>query len=101
MSQYNPSDSAVPFIGGIILGGLLGATLGVLFAPQSGERTRAQIKAKGEEVYNDAKDKTVALKEEYVDPKVQEAREELARRIEAADEELSKQSKKATAKLKK
>lgn len=35
-----------PVIGGLLLGGLIGAGTALLFAPQSGERTRANIQNK-------------------------------------------------------
>jgi len=34
---------------GLILGGLIGAVLGLLFAPEAGENTRQQLKAKLQE----------------------------------------------------
>ena len=35
-----------PVLGGLLLGGLIGAGTALLFAPQSGERTRAEIQNK-------------------------------------------------------
>ena len=35
------------FFAGLVIGGLVGATLALLLAPQSGEETRAQIRDKG------------------------------------------------------
>jgi gas vesicle protein len=35
------------FFAGLVIGGLVGATLSLLLAPQSGEETRAQIRDKG------------------------------------------------------
>ena len=37
------------FFAGLILGGIIGVTLGILFAPQSGEETRRQLKGKIDE----------------------------------------------------
>jgi gas vesicle protein len=38
------------FFAGLVIGGLVGATLALLLAPQSGEETRAQIRDKSIEV---------------------------------------------------
>ena len=42
------------FLGGLVMGGLAGATIALLTAPRSGEETRAQIQAKGVELRGDA-----------------------------------------------
>jgi gas vesicle protein len=39
-------DNKAEVVGLVITGALIGATMGLLFAPQSGERTRKQIKRK-------------------------------------------------------
>lgn len=52
------------FIGGIILGALLGGVLGLLFAPFSGETARQKIKELSEnkdDLIQDTKDKTETL----------------------------------------
>ena len=48
------------FLSGFVFGGLVGAVVALLMAPQSGEETRAQIKDKSIEI----KDKTVASLED-------------------------------------
>ncbi len=40
------SSSGVEFFAGLVVGGLVGAALALLMAPQSGEETRAQIRDK-------------------------------------------------------
>ena len=35
------------FLIGVVVGGLVGATISVLFAPESGEQLRAQIRQRG------------------------------------------------------
>jgi len=42
------------FLAGVLFGGLAGAGAGLLFAPQSGERTRAQIQEKTIEIRDQA-----------------------------------------------
>lgn len=52
MSENN-SDLLV----GLIIGGLVGVTLGILFAPKSGKETRADIARKAKEGYKQASEK--------------------------------------------
>ena len=40
------TSRARPVLGGLLIGGLIGAGTALLFAPQSGERTRAEIQNK-------------------------------------------------------
>jgi gas vesicle protein len=41
---------------GFLLGGLLGATAGILFAPQGGKELRSGVKSKGEKVLKETKE---------------------------------------------
>jgi len=41
---------------GFLVGGLLGATAGILFAPKGGKELRSGIKSKGEEVLKETKE---------------------------------------------
>ena len=38
----------ISFLIGVVVGGLVGATISVLFAPESGEQLRAQIRQRAE-----------------------------------------------------
>ncbi|MCI0394536.1 MAG: YtxH domain-containing protein [Chloroflexi bacterium] len=49
MSENNSSDIGA-FLAGFVIGGLVGAATALILAPQSGEETRAQITAKGQEI---------------------------------------------------
>jgi gas vesicle protein len=51
MSSQN---SGVLFFAGLVVGGLVGAGLALLLAPQSGEETRGQIRAKSPELKDQA-----------------------------------------------
>ena len=50
------SNQIEGFIKGIILGGAIGAVIGILFAPQSGRKTRADISGKAEDLLAKAKE---------------------------------------------
>ena len=54
---------AVSFTVGVAAGAVIGAALGLLFAPQTGEETRAQIKDKTVEVAGTVKEKAIVVKD--------------------------------------
>ena len=91
-------DNKGDFLAGVFLGGVLGAVAGLLFAPASGEETRAQIadkskeykevateKAleKSQEAINATKDLVANLKERFSDS------QEIQRVLDQVDEGLS------------
>ena len=45
-----------PLLTGLMVGSVLGAVAGILFAPKPGKELRAEIKVKGDEVLRDAQD---------------------------------------------
>lgn len=47
------------FLAGALIGAAVGAVLGVLFAPQSGRKTRAQINERVSTLADDAKERAV------------------------------------------
>jgi gas vesicle protein len=49
------SNQSEGFIKGILLGGLIGAMLGILYAPKSGRKTREDINRKAEELITKGK----------------------------------------------
>lgn len=84
-------DEFGAFLVGFIVGGLTGAVVALLFAPQSGEETRALIKDKSIELRDKAKltaEETLARAEQAAE----EARiraEEFAKEARARAEELA------------
>jgi len=50
------SNQIEGFIKGIILGGLIGAAIGIFYAPQSGRKTREDIDRKTEQLIKKAKE---------------------------------------------
>ena len=87
MSDNNEFGS---FLSGFLIGGLVGAAVALLMAPQSGEETRTLIYDKGVEL----KDKTTAsLEETYAKAEkaaadARQRAEELAKEAQARAEEL-------------
>jgi len=75
-------DEFGAFLVGFIVGGLTGAVVSLLFAPQSGEETRALIKEKGIEL----RDKAAATAEDAVARAEAAAKEARARVDELAKE---------------
>ena len=68
------------FFAGLLVGGLIGAALGLLFAPQSGEQTRAQLKGKldeaislGKSAWEEGKE-AASLKKDELKVKLDKAR---------------------------
>jgi gas vesicle protein len=49
------SNQIEGFVKGIIVGGLIGAAIGILYAPQSGQKTRRDINRNAEELLAKAK----------------------------------------------
>ena len=49
------SNQIEGFVKGVIIGGLIGAAIGILYAPQSGRKTRRDINDKAEELLEKAK----------------------------------------------
>ena len=82
MSERN---SGGEFLFGFVFGGLVGAVLALLFAPQSGEETRAQIKEAGIEL----QDRAVELSDE-MRKKAEELSVETQRQAEQLSQEFSK-----------
>ncbi|MEN6299414.1 MAG: YtxH domain-containing protein, partial [Anaerolineaceae bacterium] len=70
------------FVTGFLIGGLIGAAVALLYAPQSGEETRTIIKEKSIEL----KDKTTETAEE-ARLRAEKALEEARARAEAAIQE--------------
>ena len=52
-------------IKGMIVGGLIGATLGILYAPKSGKETREELRKSADEVFEKAKEQYEAACEKY------------------------------------
>ena len=63
-------------VGNFILGALVGAGLGILFAPKSGSETRKELKEKMEELLNKAKEIDLEEVKENLSLKIEEIKED-------------------------
>jgi gas vesicle protein len=51
------------FLSGLFIGGMLGAVIGLLLAPQSGQETRAQLREPGIELKDELQERAAELQE--------------------------------------
>lgn len=75
--MYNKCNGAGSFLTGVILGALVGAGVALLYAPQTGEETRKQLKVKADE----AKKKALAMKKEAME-KMEKVKGEAAEKVD-------------------
>ena len=78
-------DSGLEFFAGFVIGGLVGAAVALILAPQSGEETRAQIKERGIELKTRAGELAVEARQRA---------EELSEEARKKAEELSVETRK-------
>ena len=77
------------FIGGVILGGLVGAGIAILTAPQSGQETIADLKAKSDQIRKELEQATENYKKQA---------DQLIGNVQAQVDEAGKKAQKAVSK---
>lgn len=85
--------SGTEFIFGLFVGTVMGAALAIIFAPQSGEETRAIIKAKSDEMQLKAKEMADSLSkdaEELVN-KVSQVLKETTEQVKGSISKVTKE----------
>ncbi len=75
---------------GVFMGGLIGAGLALLFAPQEGKKTRKWVKSKGDELLDKAGDKFEDIKENRIEPFMDDVKEEMEEKIDDVKKEVNK-----------
>ena len=71
-------DKKANGLGGFLVGAVVGAGLGVLFAPKKGSETRAELKEKLDELTNKVKGIDVKEVKESIESKIEEIKLELS-----------------------
>jgi gas vesicle protein len=54
-NEENHMKRMFGFLIGVVVGGLVGSTIALLMAPESGENLRAQIRNRGQNFFNDVR----------------------------------------------
>lgn len=83
-------DNGASFFAGALMGGLVGAALALVFAPQEGKKTRKWIKSEGEKLVDKAGDKFEVIKKERIDPMMEDVREEMEEKFDEVKKEVNK-----------
>ncbi len=91
-------NGSLDFLAGFIIGGAIGAVLGILFAPQSGEQTRAQIAERGIEL-RDELQRQAGKVQESVPGFVEQQRGRVKEAIEKGKEAAAKKRQEIIAQL--
>ena len=79
------SSSFGKFLGGILLGGAIGAVIGMLLAPRSGSETRALIREEFDSRYQDSAE-VIQAKSEAIQEKTAAFREKVSHLAEDLEE---------------
>ncbi|MBN1618614.1 YtxH domain-containing protein [Candidatus Dojkabacteria bacterium] len=72
----NRASNIFSFLGGAMIGGVIGAGVALLFAPQSGKETRELLKKKVEDVGEDIK-----KFQKKMEPKLKQVKQNLAKTL--------------------
>jgi len=81
--EQNKHSSFLSFLFGAVLGGLIGAGVAILWAPQSGEQTRLQIQKTTQDIQTKA-EQTISSAKEHS----KRAADEIARHAEVIKDEV-------------
>jgi gas vesicle protein len=77
-------DGTIYFIAGLLMGGLVGAGVGMLLAPESGEKTLAKLKKEGVKVVKRSLDAVDEFEKSDVIPKVKKVAKQIQKKVATA-----------------
>jgi len=89
----NKDSSTIYFLAGLLLGGLVGAGVGLLVAPESGEQTRAKLKKQGEKVIKNSMKTWQEFEKTQLKPAIDKATEDIKDKVEDLKKDFSGQQK--------
>ena len=93
-------ENPTKLLAAVLFGAVAGATLGILFAPDKGSKTRSRIAGKAEDLINDLSEKIEEGKDALSDlkKKAMETADDLKSKVsDAVEEEVETHSKRARA----
>lgn len=70
-------DDSASVFGALILGGIIGATLGILFAPAKGEVTRRAIKKEATRITKEVEKETKDFVSDNIEPVIDDVKEKV------------------------
>ena len=73
--------STMSFLAGLLLGGLVGAGMGLLLAPESGEKTLARLRKEGNKVVKRSMDALDDFEKEQVEPVVDKVTKQIKTKV--------------------
>ena len=74
-------SGTVSFIAGLLLGGIIGAGVGMLVAPESGERTIARIKREGSRIVRKSMNAIDDFEKDQIEPAVKKVTKEIKAKV--------------------
>ena len=74
-------NSSLLFLSGIILGAVVGGTMGILFAPEAGEKTRKKLTQKGKKVWKEVQEEAKEVGER-LEPKIKKMKKEISKKVD-------------------
>ena len=75
------SDGTIYFLAGLLLGGVIGAGVGMLVAPESGDQTIAKLRKEGEKVVKKGFDAVDEFQKKKLEPAVENVEKEIKSRL--------------------
>lgn len=74
-------SGTVSFIAGLLLGGIIGAGVGMLVAPESGEKTIARIKREGSRMVRKSMNAIDDFEKDQIEPVVKKVTKEIKTKV--------------------
>ncbi|MFQ5492909.1 MAG: YtxH domain-containing protein [Candidatus Dojkabacteria bacterium] len=93
--NHSCNNNGMSFMSGLLVGGMIGAFIGILVAPEPGERSRKKLKKASDKLLKQGIDAFDQFQEDQIEPfldkvseRASDVRGDLAERIESAKDDL-------------